>query len=84
MLCLRIVPLIELHCIKCAKHLPAHCVRPTTIGVMSVSFILLSLDLRGTQLQPELLCSMTGTRTVPIKQPKLFKGMPVVIIQGYS
>jgi hypothetical protein len=62
------------------QHLRAHCVRPTTIGVMSVSFILLSLHLRGIQVQPDLLCSMTATRKVPIKQPKVFKGMSVVII----
>ena len=62
------------------QHLRAHCVRPTTIGVMSVSFILLSLHLRGIQVQPDLLCSMTSTRKVPIKQPKVFEGMHVVII----
>jgi len=31
-------------------------------------------------MQPDLLCSMTATRRVSIKQPKVFKGMPVVII----
>jgi hypothetical protein len=62
------------------QHLRAHCVRPTTILVMSVSFILLSLQLRGTQVQPDLFSSMTSTRKVPIKQSKVFKGMPVLII----
>jgi len=65
---------------KMRQHLRAHCVGPTTIGVMSVSFILLSLHLRGTQVLPDLLCSMIATRRVLIKQLKLFKGMPVVII----
>ena len=62
------------------QHLRAHFVRPTAIGVMSVSFILLSLHFRGIQVQPDLLCSMTSTRKLPIKQPKVFKGMPAAII----
>ena len=65
---------------KMPQHLRAHFLRPTTIGVIPLSFILISLHLRGTQVQPDLLCSMTATRKVPIKQPKVFKGMPVVII----
>ena len=47
---------------------------------MSVSVTLLSLLLRGTQLQPDLLGSMTAKRRVQIKEPKVLKGVPVVII----